>query len=76
MPFKFDADGHIVLQEVNGQKLPVFTDAQGKEAPFDADSTVATIGRLNGEAKGHREDHIWWQYGLAGGDRARRCLGR
>nr|WP_286948264.1 DUF6651 domain-containing protein [Pseudomonas sp. UBA6718] len=55
MPFKFDADGHIVLQEVNGQKLPVFTDAQGKEAPFDADSTVATIGRLNGEAKGHRE---------------------
>ncbi|PVZ56558.1 hypothetical protein C9422_18730 [Pseudomonas sp. B1(2018)] len=55
MPFKFDADGHIVTQEVNGQKLPVFTGADGKEAPFDADSTVATIGRLNGEAKGHRE---------------------
>ncbi len=55
MPFKFDADGHIVLQEVNGQKLPVFTGADGKDAPFDADSTVATIGRLNGEAKGHRE---------------------
>lgn len=55
MPFKFDADGHIVLQEVNGQKLPVFIGADGKDAPFDADSTVATIGRLNGEAKGHRE---------------------
>lgn len=55
MPFKFDADGHIVLQEVNGQKLPVFTDAQGRDAPYDADSTLATIGRLNGEAKGHRE---------------------
>ncbi|WP_148716483.1 DUF6651 domain-containing protein [Chitinolyticbacter meiyuanensis] len=55
MPFKFDADGHIVVQEVNGQKLPVFTSPDGKDAPFDADSTVATIGRLNGEAKGHRE---------------------
>ncbi|SOY56845.1 DUF6651 domain-containing protein [Cupriavidus taiwanensis] len=55
MPFKYDADGHIVLQEVNGQKLPVFVNAEGKEAPFDGDSTVATISRLNGEAKGHRE---------------------
>lgn len=55
MPFKFDADGHVVVQEVNGQKLPVFVGADGKENPFDADSTVATIGRLNGEAKGHRE---------------------
>lgn len=55
MPFKYDADGHIVLQEVNGQKLPVFVNTEGKEAPFDGDSTVATISRLNGEAKGHRE---------------------
>lgn len=55
MPFKFDADGNIVTQEVNGQKLPVFVGADGKENPFDADSTVATISRLNGEAKGHRE---------------------
>ena len=29
--------------------------SDGREAPFDADSTVATIGRLNGEAKSHRE---------------------
>jgi hypothetical protein len=55
MPFKFDAEGKIVIQEVNGQKLPVLIHADGKEAPFDADGTVATIGRLNGEAKSHRE---------------------
>lgn len=55
MPFKYDANGAIVLQEVNGQKLPVFVHADGKESPFDGDSTIATIGRLNGEAKTHRE---------------------
>lgn len=55
MPFKYGADGAIVLQEVNGQKLPVFVHADGKEAPFDADSTLSTISRLNGEAKSHRE---------------------
>lgn len=55
MPFKYDADGAIVLQDVNGQKLPVFVGADGKEAPFDGDGTVSTISRLNGEAKSHRE---------------------
>ncbi|RYE42637.1 MAG: hypothetical protein EOP24_31960 [Hyphomicrobiales bacterium] len=55
MPFKFDANGAIVLQEVNGQKLPVFVGADGKESPFDGDATVSTISRLNGEAKSHRE---------------------
>lgn len=55
MPFKFDANGAIVLQEVNGQKLPVYVHADGKEAPFDGDATISTISRLNGEAKGHRE---------------------
>ncbi|SCU75531.1 conserved hypothetical protein [Cupriavidus necator] len=55
MPFKYDADGNIVLQEVNGQKLPVFVHSDGKETPFDGDSTVGTISRLNGEAKSHRE---------------------
>lgn len=52
MPFKYDADGHIVLDD---KKLPVYVHADGKEAPFDADGTIATISRLNGEAKGHRE---------------------
>lgn len=55
MPFKYDATGAIVLAEVDGKKLPVFISADGKESPFDADSTVATISRLNGEAKTHRE---------------------
>lgn len=55
MPFKFDANGAIVLQEVSGQKLPVYVHADGKEVPFDADSTISTISRLNGEAKTHRE---------------------
>jgi hypothetical protein len=55
MPFKFDANGAIVLQEVNGQKLPGFVGADGKEAPFDGDATVSTISRLNGEAMGHRQ---------------------
>lgn len=55
MPFKFDAAGNIVTQEVNGQKLPVFVHADGKETPFDGDGTISTISRLNGEAKSHRE---------------------
>ncbi|MGA0608838.1 DUF6651 domain-containing protein [Caldimonas sp. KR1-144] len=55
MPFKYDATGAIVLQEFEGKKLPVFINAEGKESPFDGDSAVATISRLNGEAKGHRE---------------------
>ena len=55
MPFKLTPDGNIVTQEVNGQKLPVFVGADGKEAPFDGDSTLSTITRLNGEAHSHRE---------------------
>ncbi|PLC07590.1 hypothetical protein CY658_05035 [Variovorax sp. RO1] len=56
MPFKIDpATGAIIVQDVNGQKLPVFVHADGKETPFDGDSTIATISRLNGEAKSHRE---------------------
>lgn len=55
MPFKYTADGQIATTDVNGTKLPVFIHADGKEAPFDADSTLGTISRLNGEAKSHRE---------------------
>lgn len=43
MPFKFDADGHIVIQEVNGAKLPMFVHPDGKEAPFDAEVTLNSI---------------------------------
>lgn len=34
---------------------PVYEGDDGKEVAFDAPGTVATISRLNGEAKGHRE---------------------
>lgn len=54
MPFKYAADGSIVLADHNGKKLPVFVNAKGEEAPFDADSTVDTIARLNGEARDNR----------------------
>jgi hypothetical protein len=53
MPFKFNADGTIAIDAE--KKLPIFIHGDGREAPFDADGTVATIGRLNGEAKSHRE---------------------
>lgn len=52
MPFKLDANGAIVIDAE--KKLPIFINADGVEAPFDADSTVANIGRLNGEARAHR----------------------
>lgn len=56
MPFKTDpATGAVVVVEHNGKKLPVFVNAKGEEAPFDVDETVATISRLNGEARTHRE---------------------
>jgi hypothetical protein len=40
--------------EVDGEK-PVYEDDTGKAVPFDAPGTVATITRLNGEAKANRE---------------------
>lgn len=53
MPFKFNSDGTIAVDAE--KKLPIFINAEGREAPFDADGTVASISRLNGEAKAHRE---------------------
>lgn len=51
MKLKLDAQGHAVV--VEGK--PVYVMDDGKEVAFDAPATVATISRLNGEAKGHRE---------------------
>jgi hypothetical protein len=53
MPFKVDANGAIVIDA--DKKMPIFVYADGREAPFDADNTIATISRLNGESKSHRE---------------------
>jgi hypothetical protein len=51
MKLKLDENGNAVLQDGK----PVYVHDDGKEVPFDAAQTVATIARLNGEAKGHRE---------------------
>lgn len=51
MKLKLDENGNVVV--VDGK--PVYVHDDGKEIPFDAAGTVATISRLNGEAKGHRE---------------------
>ncbi|WP_448761315.1 DUF6651 domain-containing protein [Acinetobacter tandoii] len=41
--------------EVNEQGLPLYVHDDGKEVAHDAPQTVATISRLNGEAKTNRE---------------------
>jgi hypothetical protein len=51
MKLKLDDAGHVVVAD--GKPVYVYDD--GKEAPFDAAHTMATITRLNGEAKTHRE---------------------
>ncbi|WP_010486921.1 DUF6651 domain-containing protein [Pseudomonas sp. S9] len=51
MKLKLDEQGHAVLQDGK----PVYVHDDGKEVAFDAPGTVATITRLNGEAKTHRE---------------------
>lgn len=51
MKLKLDESGHVVLSDGK----PVYIHDDGKEVPFDAAATVATITRLNGEAKTHRE---------------------
>lgn len=51
MKLKIDENGNAVLEDGK----PVYIHDDGKEVAFDAASTVATISRLNGEAKTHRE---------------------
>lgn len=51
MKLKLTAEGHAVVQDGK----PVYTHDDGKEVAFDAPGTVATISRLNAEAKSHRE---------------------
>lgn len=51
MKLKLDANGNVVLQD--GKPIYILDD--GREVAHDAAGTVATISRLNGEAKSHRE---------------------
>lgn len=65
--------------EVQDDK-PVFVEDDGKEIPFDAPGTRATITRLNGEAKSHREAKEAAEAklkafeGIEDGDAARKAL--
>jgi hypothetical protein len=51
MKLVMDDNGGVLLE--NG--FPVYEHPDGKRVPFDAAATVATITRLNGEARAHRE---------------------
>lgn len=51
MKLKLDESGNAVVKDGN----PVYVHDDGKEIAFDAPGTVATIGRLNAEAKTYRE---------------------
>lgn len=51
MKLKLDDKGNVVLQDGK----PVYILGDGREVAHDAEATVATISRLNGEAKAHRE---------------------
>lgn len=50
MKLKLDEQGHVVVKDGH----PVYVHDDGRELPFDAAGTVATITRLNAEAKSHR----------------------
>src|SRR5580692_3001139 len=52
MKLKLDEKGAVVVQD----DKPVFVADDGKEIAFDYTATLATIARLNAEAKGHREE--------------------
>lgn len=51
MKLKLDDKGSVVVQDGK----PVYVKDDGTEVAFDVVGTTATIARLNGEAKGHRE---------------------
>jgi len=76
MKLKLDDAGHVVVAD--GKPLYVHDD--GKEVAFDAQATVATISRLNGEAKSHREAKEAFEArlkpfeGIEDADAARRAL--
>ena len=46
---KLDANGQVVTVKEGDNVLPVYVHDDGSEKPFDANSTVATITRLNHE---------------------------
>lgn len=59
-----DEAGHAVVADGK----PVYVGDDGKDIAFDAAGTVATISRLNAEAKGHREGREAAEKALKGFD--------
>lgn len=55
MKLKLDDKGNVVTQGEGDKRQPVYVLDDGREVAHDAAGTVATISRLNGEAKAHRE---------------------
>lgn len=51
MKLKLDEAGHVVVSEGR----PVYVDETGKDIPVDITGIHKTIGKLNAEAKSHRE---------------------
>jgi len=54
MKLKTETLNGVAYAVLTAEGLPVYTHDDGKEIGFDAASTVATISRLNAEARDHR----------------------
>lgn len=52
MKLKLNEQGQVIVQN----DKPVYVDDSGRDIEFDYPATLATIARLNSEAKGHREE--------------------
>lgn len=76
MKLKLDAEGHVVVQDGK----PVYVADDGKDVAIDVPTTVATITRLNGEARDHRvakeaaEAKLKAFEGIEDGEAARKAL--
>jgi hypothetical protein len=55
MKLKLDANGNVVVQEVNGEKRPVYVRDDGTDIAFDAAGTMTSIANMRAENKTHRE---------------------
>lgn len=54
MPYKLNTDGTLATTGEGDKKMPIFIHPDGREAALDGDATIASISRLNGEARANR----------------------
>lgn len=77
MKLKLDEKGNVILSDGK----PVYLADDGKEVAFDYAATLATISRLNGEARSHRESREAAEAklksfeGIEDAEQARKALG-